>query len=90
MRIPISADELAAIAGQQILVDWQNPHPDALLLQTFTQPIFNQPTFFFEIIERRSQAMGFGEGNFRALFEAIEREQIKRGSLEHGGVESRE
>jgi len=81
LGIPISANELAAIARQQILVDWQEPHPDALLLQTFTQPIFTQPTFFFEIIERRSQATGFGEGNFRALFEAIEREQIKRGSL---------
>jgi len=41
-----------------------------------------QPTFFFELIERRSQAPGFSEGNFRALFEAIEREQIKRGSLQ--------
>lgn len=90
LGIPVSPNELAAIAKQQILVDWQNPHPDALLLQTFTQPIFNQPTFFFEIIERRSQAMGFGEGNFRALFEAIEREQIKRGSLQNQGVENRE
>ncbi|MEC4985895.1 MAG: 4-hydroxyphenylpyruvate dioxygenase [Oscillatoria sp. PMC 1068.18] len=54
---------------------------DPFLLQIFTQPIFPQPTFFFELIERRSQAKGFGEGNFRALFEAIEREQIKRGSL---------
>jgi len=81
LGIPISTDELQAIAQQQILVDWQDSHPDALLLQTFTQPIFTQPTFFFEIIERRSQAMGFGEGNFRALFEAIEREQMKRGSL---------
>jgi 4-hydroxyphenylpyruvate dioxygenase len=41
----------------------------------------SKPTFFFELIERRSQAQGFGEGNFRALFEAIEREQLKRGSL---------
>ncbi|MBE9014731.1 4-hydroxyphenylpyruvate dioxygenase [Chroococcidiopsidales cyanobacterium LEGE 13417] len=83
LRMPISAAELQAIAQQQILVDWQDSHPEALLLQTFTQPIFSQPTFFFEIIERRSQAMGFGEGNFRALFEAIEREQMKRGSLEN-------
>ena len=90
LGIPISADELQAIAQQQILVDWQDSHPDAVLLQTFTQPIFTQPTFFFEIIERRSQAMGFGEGNFRALFEAIEREQIKRGSLKNRGVVSGE
>ena len=91
ISFPISVDELQAIAQQQILVDWQDSHPDALLLQTFTQPIFTQPTFFFEIIERRSQATGFGEGNFRALFEAIEREQMKRGSLQvrESGVGSR-
>lgn len=78
-----------AIADLQILVDWQEKQPQAMLLQTFTQPIFNQPTFFFELIERQTcwvnrqlyRAEGFGEGNFRALFEAIEREQIKRGSL---------
>jgi 4-hydroxyphenylpyruvate dioxygenase len=62
-------------------VDWQEQSSQALLLQTFTQPIFKQPTFFFELIERRKEAQGFGEGNFRALFEAIEREQLKRGSL---------
>lgn len=78
----LSATELRDIAAQQILVDWQEEHPEALLLQVFTQPIFKEPTFFFELIERRSQAQGFGEGNFRALFEAIEREQMKRGSLQ--------
>ncbi|MBW4497698.1 MAG: 4-hydroxyphenylpyruvate dioxygenase [Oscillatoria princeps RMCB-10] len=67
------------IERAQILVDWQEQAPDALLLQTFTQPIFGQPTFFFELIERRLAARGFGEGNFRALFEAIESEQLKRG-----------
>ena len=70
-----------AIERHQILVDWQARDPEAILLQTFTQPIFDQPTFFFEVIERRCQAQGFGEGNFLALFEAIEREQIKRGNL---------
>lgn len=80
-QLHLSATELEEIAAQQILVDWQKESPQALLLQTFTQPIFQQPTFFFELIERRQQAQGFGEGNFRALFEAIEREQIKRGSL---------
>jgi 4-hydroxyphenylpyruvate dioxygenase len=78
-----------AIAQQEVLVDWQKDLPEAMLLQTFTQPIFGQPTFFFEFIERQvyrvnqqyHQAQGFGEGNFRALFEAIEREQMKRGSL---------
>ncbi|MDZ8084810.1 MAG: 4-hydroxyphenylpyruvate dioxygenase [Nostoc sp. DedQUE12b] len=86
--ITLSSLELEAIAQQEILVDWQeytsleggNTAP--LLLQIFTQPIFEQPTFFFEFIERRFQAQGFGEGNFRALFEAIESEQIKRGTLQ--------
>jgi len=76
-----STAEWDAIAQQQILVDWQAQSPQALLLQTFTQPIFAEPTFFFEFIERRWGAKGFGEGNFRALFEAIEREQMKRGCL---------
>lgn len=80
-EFPLSSLELAAIAQQEILVDWQVNTHNALLLQIFTQPIFSQPTFFFEFIERRFQAQGFGEGNFRALFEAIESEQIKRGTL---------
>ncbi len=80
-RLPLSTAELEEIAAQQILVDWQEKAPQSLLLQTFTQPIFKEPTFFFELIERRQEAQGFGEGNFRALFEAIEREQMKRGSL---------
>ena len=79
--LPLSTAELEEIAAQQILVDWHNEASQALLLQTFTQPIFEQPTFFFELIERRQEAQGFGEGNFRALFEAIEREQLKRGTL---------
>jgi 4-hydroxyphenylpyruvate dioxygenase len=79
--LPLSVAELEEIAAQQILVDWQEESTQALLLQTFTQPIFEKPTFFFELIERRQEARGFGEGNFRALFEAIEREQLKRGSL---------
>lgn len=73
--------EFQEIEQQQILVDWEEQTPQSLLLQIFTQPIFGKPTFFFELIERRLQAQGFGEGNFRALFEAIEREQLKRGSL---------
>jgi 4-hydroxyphenylpyruvate dioxygenase len=81
-----------AIAASEVLADWQEDTPAAMLLQIFTQPIFAEPTFFFEIIERRVtfvngkqvQAGGFGAGNFRALFEAIEREQMKRGSLIDG------
>ncbi|WP_019500482.1 VOC family protein [Pseudanabaena sp. PCC 6802] len=62
----------------KILIDTQPTHPNKALLQIFTQPIFDRPTFFFEIIQRRNDAQGFGEGNFQALFEAIEREQISR------------
>ncbi|WEO97141.1 4-hydroxyphenylpyruvate dioxygenase [Streptomyces sp. FXJ1.172] len=53
---------------------------DGYLLQIFTKPVQDRPTVFFEIIERHG-SMGFGKGNFKALFEAIEREQAKRGNL---------
>ena len=53
---------------------------DGYLLQIFTETITDRPTVFFEIIERRG-AKGFGEGNFKALFEAIERDQARRGNL---------
>ena len=74
----LSQEEWQTLRKNQILFDWQEMSPKSLLLQTFTQPIFPQPTFFFEVIERRNQAQGFGEGNFQALFAAVEREQIKR------------
>ena len=53
---------------------------DGYLLQIFTETITDRPTVFFEIIERRG-AKGFGEGNFKALFQAIERDQARRGNL---------
>ncbi|WP_018549678.1 4-hydroxyphenylpyruvate dioxygenase [Streptomyces sp. LaPpAH-108] len=53
---------------------------DGYLLQIFTKPVQDKPTVFFELIERHG-SMGFGKGNFKALFEAIEREQAKRGNL---------
>ena len=53
---------------------------DGYLLQIFTETITDRPAVFFEIIERRG-ALGFGEGNFKALFEAIERDQERRGNL---------
>jgi 4-hydroxyphenylpyruvate dioxygenase len=82
-------DDRAELARLKILVDWNPQHSQAQLLQTFTQPLFDLPTLFFEIIQRRKielngkpiMAEGFGERNFLALFEAIEREQSKRGSL---------
>ncbi|MEM6449274.1 MAG: VOC family protein [Cyanobacteria bacterium P01_D01_bin.105] len=81
-----------AASAQQLLVDWAAGGQQGALLQTFTKPIFSEPTFFFEIIERGTyaenghikNAQGFGEGNFQALFEAIERDQLERGSLEAG------
>jgi 4-hydroxyphenylpyruvate dioxygenase len=60
-----------------ILVDRD---PDGYLLQIFTKPVQDRPTLFYEIIERKG-ARSFGKGNFRALFEAIEREQALRGNL---------
>jgi len=62
---------------RKILVDRDE---DGYLLQIFTRPVQDRPTFFFEIIERHG-SRGFGVGNFKALFEAIEREQAKRGNL---------
>jgi 4-hydroxyphenylpyruvate dioxygenase len=53
---------------------------DGYLLQIFTKPIQDRPTVFFELIERHG-SLGFGKGNFKALFEAIEREQARRGNL---------
>jgi 4-hydroxyphenylpyruvate dioxygenase len=53
---------------------------EGYLLQIFTRPLSNRPTLFLEVIERHG-ARGFGEGNFKALFEAIEREQERRGNL---------
>jgi 4-hydroxyphenylpyruvate dioxygenase len=71
-RVPI--DELRALG---ILADRDE---DGYLLQIFTQPVQDRPTMFFELIERHG-SQGFGKGNFKALFEAIEREQARRGNL---------
>jgi 4-hydroxyphenylpyruvate dioxygenase len=72
VRVPI--EELQA---RKILVDRDE---DGYLLQIFTKPLGDRPTVFFELIERHG-SLGFGKGNFKALFEAIEREQDKRGNL---------
>jgi 4-hydroxyphenylpyruvate dioxygenase len=71
-NLALTADEWQQLKQLQILVDWAESAPEAVLLQIFTEPIFETPTFFFEIIERRNLAQGFGQGNFQALFEAIE------------------
>ena len=60
-----------------ILVDRDE---EGYLLQIFTRPVEDRPTLFFELIQRKG-SRGFGKGNFKALFEAIEREQALRGNL---------
>ena len=71
-RVPL--DELRAL---NLLADRDE---DGYLLQIFTKPVQDRPTVFFELIERHG-SQGFGKGNFKALFEAIEREQSRRGNL---------
>ncbi|GEL20041.1 4-hydroxyphenylpyruvate dioxygenase [Pseudonocardia asaccharolytica] len=65
------------LASRGILVDRDE---DGYLLQIFTRPLGDRPTVFFELIERHG-SLGFGKGNFQALFEAIEREQERRGNF---------
>ena len=71
VRVPIEE-----LQRRGILVDRDE---DGYLLQIFTRPIGDRPTVFFELIERHG-SLGFGKGNFKALFEAIEREQARRGN----------
>lgn len=78
-RVGEIKENLQALKERRILVD--RDRPDGYLLQLFAEPLFDRPTMFYEIIQRRGNSDGFGEGNFRALFEAIEREQAKRGTL---------
>ncbi len=73
-RIDEPVDRLADLG---VLVDRDD---EGYLLQIFTRPVEDRPTVFFEIIERHG-SRGFGQGNFKALFEAIEREQARRGNL---------
>ncbi|MCX6294551.1 MAG: 4-hydroxyphenylpyruvate dioxygenase [Bacteroidetes bacterium] len=70
-------EDLNVIEKLAIMVDADE---DGYLLQIFTKPVEDRPTLFFEIIQRMG-ATGFGAGNFKALFESIEREQEKRGTL---------
>ncbi|SNB16281.1 hypothetical protein FPC840_2370001 [Flavobacterium psychrophilum] len=70
-------EDLTKIENLAIMVDADE---DGYLLQIFTKPVEDRPTLFFEIIQRMG-AKGFGAGNFKALFESIEREQAKRGTL---------
>ncbi|GLW07341.1 4-hydroxyphenylpyruvate dioxygenase [Microtetraspora sp. NBRC 13810] len=72
VRVPVGE-----LRRRGVLVDRDD---DGYLLQIFTKPVQDRPTVFFELIERHG-SLGFGKGNFKALFEAIEREQERRGNL---------
>ena len=76
-RIGEIEQDLADLRELGILVDRDD---EGYLLQIFTKPLGDRPTLFFELIERHG-SRGFGEGNFKALFQALEREQERRGNL---------
>jgi len=75
-------EDLKVLEELGILVDYDDK---GYLLQLFTKPVEDRPTLFYEIIQRRNH-QGFGAGNFKALFESIEREQGARGNLENATV----
>jgi len=70
-------EDIEVLKKYKILIDRDDK---GYLLQLFTKPVEDRPTFFFEIIQRKG-AESFGKGNFKALFESIEREQRNRGTL---------
>ncbi len=76
-RVGAIEENMDHLKNQRILIDRDE---DGYLLQLFTKPVQDRPTFFFEIIQRKG-AKSFGKGNFKALFEAIELEQGNRGTL---------
>ncbi|QMU63433.1 MAG: 4-hydroxyphenylpyruvate dioxygenase [Flavobacteriaceae bacterium] len=76
-HMKIMKEDISRLQELSILVDADE---EGYLLQIFTKPVEDRPTLFFEIIQRMG-ARGFGAGNFKALFESIEREQQKRGTL---------
>ncbi|KIL47474.1 4-hydroxyphenylpyruvate dioxygenase [Jeotgalibacillus campisalis] len=76
-RVKDIDEEIEKLKELNILVDGDD---EGYLLQIFTKPIVDRPTVFIEVIQRKG-ARGFGEGNFKALFESIEREQERRGNL---------
>ena len=77
-RVPGHGENLNALRDRNILIDGNGTNGDGVLLQIFTQTVIGP--IFFEIIQRKGNE-GFGEGNFRALFESIELDQIRRGVL---------
>ncbi len=77
VHMDVMKEDIKELQRLSILVDADE---EGYLLQIFTKPLQDRPTLFFEIIQRMG-AQGFGAGNFKALFESIEREQAKRGTL---------
>jgi 4-hydroxyphenylpyruvate dioxygenase len=79
-RLPGHGVDVSALQSRGILVDGTTENGNRrLLLQIFSQPLFGP--VFFEFIERKGDE-GFGEGNFKALFESMERDQVRRGVIE--------
>ena len=76
-RVGVIAEDMATLKSLGIMVDRDE---EGYLLQIFTKPVEDRPTLFFEIIQRKG-ARSFGKGNFQALFESIEAEQARRGTL---------
>ena len=76
-RVGEIREDIKELAELGILVDRDD---EGYMLQIFTKPVADRPTLFFEVIQRRG-SKSFGKGNFKALFEAIEREQDLRGTL---------
>jgi len=76
--VPGHRESLAELRSRRILIDGNPEKGEGLLLQIFTQNVIGP--IFFEIIQRKGNE-GFGEGNFRALFESIEQDQIRRGVI---------
>jgi 4-hydroxyphenylpyruvate dioxygenase len=76
-RVGVIEEDLLKLKELGIMVDRDE---EGYLLQIFTKPVEDRPTMFFEIIQRKG-AKSFGKGNFQALFESIEEEQRKRGTL---------
>jgi 4-hydroxyphenylpyruvate dioxygenase len=76
-RVGAIDEDIELLKSHGILIDRDD---EGYLLQLFTKPVLDRPTMFFEVIQRKG-AQSFGKGNFKALFEAIEREQENRGTL---------
>ena len=77
-RVPGHSEKLAELQKRRILIDGNPQKNEGVLLQIFTQNVIGP--IFFEIIQRKGNE-GFGEGNFRALFESIELDQIRSGVI---------